>query len=49
MKPLRPKKGERFVPPGLDTIFEWGGKIWVDTCAKAVPVRSEETNEKQAD
>jgi hypothetical protein len=46
MKPLSPEKGEKFVPPGLDTIFEWDGKIWVDTGAKAVPVGSEETNEK---
>jgi hypothetical protein len=49
MKPLRPEKGEKFVPPGLDTIFEWDGKIWVETGAKAVPVDSEKANEKQAD
>ena len=46
MKHRRPEKGEKLVPPGLDTIFEWDGKIWVDTGAKAVPVSSEEKNEE---
>jgi hypothetical protein len=49
MNPLRPVKDEKFVPPGLDTIFEWDGKMWVESGAKAVPVGSEEAIEEQAD
>jgi hypothetical protein len=46
MKPLKPEKGEKFVPPGLDIVFEWDGKIWVDTGVKAVPMGSEAMNGK---
>ena len=44
MKSLRPEKGEKFVPPGLDTIFEWDGKISVETGAKAVPMGNKDAN-----
>lgn len=46
MKPLKPEKGEKFVPPGLDTVFEWDGKMWVDTGAKAAPMDSDAMNGK---
>jgi hypothetical protein len=46
MKPLKPEKGEKFVPPGLDTTFKWDGKMWVDTGVKAVPMDSEAMNGK---